>query len=300
MVSPLPITVIVHTKNSAETLERCLASLPPTNELLVVDMASQDKSLLIARRFHARTISVADVGYVEPARSIAIEAASQPWILILDADEELPTSAAEWLPDLIADNSDQVYAVPRKNIVFGMPLKHAGWWPDRQIRLFRKGTVNWPTTIHAQPQCTVTPHELPATDTYAIIHHNYQSIGQFVGRANRYTTIEARHKDTASTLPDAWLKGWSDELFSRYFALEGWRDGAHGLAVSLLQAHYVLITALKQWEKDNFPQHHQPQLIMQQIQSFRRDAAYWVADYYAQQTKPPLRWWWQIRRKLKV
>lgn len=299
MLEMLPITIIVHTKNSGATLAACLASLPMVNELLVVDMQSTDQTLTIAREFHARTISVADLDYVEPARNIAIEAATQPWILIIDADETLPKTAHEWLPELLEKQEHTVYALPRKNIVFNRAYQHAGWWPDYQVRLFRKGDVTWSDKIHAQPTCAKKPHRLPATDVYALIHLNYQHIAQFVERMNRYTTIEARTK--SDTQDERWLSQLTDEFFSRWGALEGWREEEHGLAISLLQAYYPLLTALKRWEADGFK--HQSNFapkLSQQLSDLQRNLAYWHATYQLEQRSGLHRLYWQIRRKLQL
>lgn len=300
MIATLPITVIVHTKNSAATLETCLRSLPSVAELLVVDMDSLDESLAIAHRYQAHTISVEDVGYVEPVRNVAIAAATQPWIFLIDADESLPEAVTDWLPDLLTKKEPAVYAVPRRNIIFGRALEHAGWWPDYQVRLFRQGAVSWPAIIHAQPECLHPPVELPANDIYALIHQNYQRVDQFIERLNRYTSIEAQRAPQSSA-DESWLTLMTSELFSRLSAREGWQDKEPGLAISLLQAIYPLVTALKRWETNGFPA--EPgfeQNLGKQLDQFSHDLAYWRADYQISQTRGVEQLYWQLRRKLQL
>ncbi|MBP7875389.1 glycosyltransferase family 2 protein [Candidatus Woesebacteria bacterium] len=297
--STVPVSIIVHTKNSATTLERCLASLPQAAELLVVDMASTDETLLIARRFHARTLSVADVGYVEPARAVAIDSVTQPWVLIVDADEEMPKAAGEWLSDLLRKNEHQVFALPRRNTIFGRPMKYTGWWPDYQVRLFQKGAVVWPETIHAQPICEQEPVKLPATDDYALIHHNYQHIDQFIDRMNRYTSIEAQGKRLSKE--DEWLSLQSGELFSRLSARKGWKDGEQGLAASLLQSYYPLVSALKRWEAEGFPTADDFESSLDhQLATLHKEISYWRATYRIEHLSGLLKIYWQIRRKMQL
>lgn len=300
MFETLPLTVIVHTRNSAQTLESCLQSLPRAAELLVVDMASTDATLTIAQRHQAKVIAVADVGYVEPARNVALSAATQDWILIVDADEELPEMMATWLPSLLEKNDHSVYALPRSNIVFGKALKHTGWWPDYQVRLFRNGAVTWSEKIHAKPNCIHKPEELPETEEYAIIHHNYQTIAQYVERLNRYTSIEVKAGSNASEEKQL-LATQMDELCSRLFAREGWRDGEHGLALSVLQSFYLAISQLKRWETKGFPQHSTFDAeLSAQLNEVKHTFAYWHTTYQIAQTHGLKRFYWRIRRKLQL
>lgn len=296
----LPITVVVHTRNSAKTLEQCLASLPPVAEILVADMASSDSTLTIARRFHARTISVADVGYVEPARAVALAQATQPWILIIDADEALPPGAGEWLAALLEKEEHAVYALPRRNHIFGRALEHTGWWPDYQVRLFRKGAVTWPSEIHAQPECLHKPFKLPATDLYALRHENYQHIAQFIDRMNRYTTIEAQTKKSQHK-EDNWLTLMTSEFLSRFAAKQGWRDKEQGLAISLLQSFYPLVAALKRWEANGFASSDGfEQSLNQQLEDATRELTYWRATIKVDQSRGLSRLLWRFRRKVQL
>lgn len=296
----LPITAIVHTRNSGETLERCLDSIPAVAQLLVVDMNSSDDSVKIARAKGAEVISVDDAGYVEPARATALAAAKQPWILIVDADEALPEAVKTWLPELIATNAHSVYSLPRRNTIFGKPLTATGWWPDYQVRLFKAGSVTWPEKIHSQPETTEKSFKLPATDEYALSHLNYQHIAQFIDRMNRYTTIEAQTNPTAKQ-EDQWLLLQTRELFSRLGALEGWRDKEQGLSASLLQSFYPLVSALKRWEAQGFtPNPSFDESLEKQLDIAVGELRYWRATIRIQNTTGVAQFLWRIRRKLQL
>lgn len=301
MSDVLPITAIVHTKNSAETLARCLQSLPTVAELLVVDMHSSDDTIEIARTHGAMVLEVEDVGFVEPARAIALAAAEQPWILIVDADEALPAAAQNWIPSLLAEERHHIFALPRRNMIFGKPLGNTGWWPDYQVRLFRKGTVRWSSQIHAKPEMTDEPFELPATEEYAISHLNYQHIAQFIDRMNHYTTIEAEQGIVGSTNSDQWLLLQLREVFSRLGVFEGWRDKEQGLAASMLQSFYPLVTSLKRWEAVGFPASPTfDESLEKQLDTAVKELSYWRASVRIQKSSGFTRLLWRIRRKLQV
>jgi len=131
--------------------------------------------------------------YVEPARNFAISKVVNEWVLVLDPDEEINQNLKTRLIQ-IAQHLKQInyVRIPRKNIIFGKWMKAAMWWPDFNIRFFKKGAVKWSDKIHKPPQVKGEGLDLEAKEEWAITHHNYQTISQFAERLNRYTTIEAK------------------------------------------------------------------------------------------------------------
>lgn len=296
------ITAVVHTKNSANTLKGCLHSLQFCDQVLVVDMASTDETKKIAKSFSNVTWhEYEDVGYVEPARNFALQQVKTPWTLIIDADEEVPEQLQKKLVELSrAEDSVDVYRLPRKNLIFNKWIEHTGWWPDYQLRFFRTGTVQWPVEIHAQPKVQGRQAELPKHSELAIIHHNYQTVEQFIDRLNRYTSIEVKNgreqENNDASLPFV----FSEEFCRRYFAEEGFKDGTHGLALSYLQAMYQVTVSLKQWETEQFTEKCDQRALVDQLQDSLRDMQYWVADYHVHNSSGLTKVWWQVRRKLRI
>ncbi len=122
------------------------------------------------------------VPYVELARNYAINKASGDWILVLDPDEEVSGTLATKIRELIKSGSADYYRIPRKNIIFGKCLKHSRWWPDYNIRLFKRGTVSWSEEIHKVPLTVGIGEDLPDKEEFSIIHHHYDSIEQYLLR----------------------------------------------------------------------------------------------------------------------
>lgn len=249
------ISVVINTWNEEESIKRCLESLKWADEVIVVDMHSEDKSKEIAKKMGAKVFNRKRDLVVEPARNFAIGKATGDWILVLDPDEEVPPFLAKTLQELVENPQDFTYfRLPRKNMVFGKWIKYSRWWPDYNIRFFKKGHLRWSEKIHSVPLTRGEGKDLEAKEINAIIHYNYQTISQYIDRLNRYSKIQAEEMIESGYKFD-WkdmLKKPMGEFLSRFFAGEGYKDGLHGLALSLLQAFSEFIKYLKVWEKEDF------------------------------------------------
>ncbi|MDO8619198.1 MAG: glycosyltransferase family 2 protein [Candidatus Daviesbacteria bacterium] len=248
------ISVVINTLNEEKNIEQAIRSVNWADEIIVCDMHSDDKTAEIAKKLGAKVILHEREGFVEPARNFAISKASHEWILVLDADELIPDPLATKLQNIASANKFDVIKIPRKNIIFGKWMKASMWWPDYNIRFFKKGMVSWGSEIHRPPKTTGLEDELPATEDTAILHHNYGTVSQFIERMNRYTSIEAeqlRKNGYKFSWKDLVTKP-VDEFLSRFFAGHGFEDGVHGLALSMLQAFSFLIVSLKVWEHEKF------------------------------------------------
>lgn len=251
------ISAIVHTFNEETNIGRCLSSLLWVDEVIIVDMGSTDKTVAIAKEFKATIYPHPYTGFVEPARNFGIAKAKGEWILIVDADEEVPQSLSTTLLSItkqMHDDAADFYRIPRKNILFKKWIRHGGWWPDYQIRFFTRGSVEWVETIHGIPITYGKGKDLEAKEEYTIHHYNYKTVEQFVHRLNRYTTIavEELHKQGKKCSLETILSATTNEFLRRFFAQEGYRDGFHGFAVASLQAFSEMVTYLKLWEKRGF------------------------------------------------
>lgn len=278
------ISVVINTLNEEKNIARVIESVKWADEIVVCDMYSEDKTVEIAKKLGAKVIFHKRLDYVEPARNFAISKASNEWILILDPDEEIPESLKERLIE-IASKMEQIDYVrlPRKNLIFDKWMKAAMWWPDYNIRFFKKGSVEWTDKIHRPPKTKGQGLDLAAEEELAIIHHNYQTISQFIVRMDRYTTVEADQ-----LIKQKYEFKWQDliekplgEFLSRFFANRGFEDGLHGLALSLLQSFSFLIVHLKVWENTSFKE---TDLKLTDLDTEKEKVGYQI-NYWLKETK---------------
>ncbi len=277
------ISVVINTRNEEVNLPRALKSIEKlADEIIVVDMESTDKTVSIAKKAGAKVFNHKHTGIVEPARDFAIKKATGDWILILDADEEVPQSLVKKLKEIAKDeNSADYYRLSRKNIIFGKWIQNSRWWPDHIIRFFKRGKVSWSEVIHSVPLTEGLGSDLDAKQELAIIHHNYDSIDQFILRMNIYTTKQAEvlvDKDYKFQWRDLWVKPMN-EFFSRFFLGKGYKDGTHGLALALLQMASDIVVFLKVWQMQKFKEEDIKLLdIIGVMKETEKDLHYWQAD----------------------
>jgi glycosyltransferase involved in cell wall biosynthesis len=247
------ISVVINTLNEERNLPYALRSVRPwADEIIVMDMYSEDRTVEVARAHGAKVFFHERVGFVEPARACAIAKATTEWILILDADELVPAPLSHLLRETADDDRADVVVIPNLNYFLGGPLMHTGWGPEqnKHARFFKRGMLQEATAkIHdyLEPVAEARMLELAYTPGHAIVHFNYVDTSHFLEKLNRYTTIEARQaleRGERSSVRLALYKA-AKEFYGRFFKRQGYRDGWRGLYLSGLQAMYNWATYTK-------------------------------------------------------
>jgi len=185
------ISVVLITHNEESNLGHTLESVKPLvrdgqGEIIVVDSGSTDGTLEIAKSFGAKVFVEPWKGYAGQKNS-AIEKASGDWILSLDADEELSPGAVQAIERILGPDSPKYGAVagvwfPRKNHFLGRWIRHGGFYPDRKLRLFRRGQAQFSAravheTVSANGRTTVADRDFNNLgDDIALIHHSYPTL----------------------------------------------------------------------------------------------------------------------------
>lgn len=291
MKKPL-ISVVVNTLNEEKNISRCLTSVQNlADEVVVVDMYSEDKTREIARELGAKVFLHERLSYVEPARNFAIKKTHGKWIFILDADEKISSSLVKRLKEIAQSDAGETdyVLIPRKNIILGKWIQNSRWWPDYLPRFFRKGKINWPTQIHKQPELKGNILTLPDVEKFAITHYNYDSLDQYLNRARRYAEVQAqelvKEKKYQLAAADLVLKPIG-EFLSRFFVGGGYKDGMHGLALAILQAYSEALIYLKVWEKGKYEEKAiESKKIREIFSQAVKEVDYWYSRWWLEKSK---------------
>jgi (heptosyl)LPS beta-1,4-glucosyltransferase len=245
------LSVVLSTWNEEANIARVLQSVKNlSDEIVVVDTESTDATVEIAKKFGCKIYHHKNTGIVEPVRNFSIEKARGDWILLLDADEEISSELANYIKAVIKSDKADYYRIPRKNIIFGSWIKSDHWWPDYVYRLFRKGFISWDDQIHSIPITRGRGSDFPKEEKYAILHHNYATVSQYITRLDRYTNHQLSLLVDKQT-PFSWTNLISkpmQEFLNQFFARSGYKEGIHGLILSGLQGFSEFVLYIKYWQ----------------------------------------------------
>jgi len=228
-----PLSVAIITKNEEENLRLCLQSVTFARQIVVVDSGSTDATLAIAAEFGCEIYREGWLGF-GPQKQLAIDKCREPWILVLDADERIPRETAETIKTIITNSAIQEagFSFPRKNYFQGRWIKHAGWWPDRIIRLFRKEAGRMTeASVHeaVEVQGLVSPLDTP------IEHFTESRLNRILQKIDKYSTLgaeEAFKEGKRSSTGGAFLRAIFT-FFQDYFLRGGILDGMPGLTLAV-------------------------------------------------------------------
>jgi glycosyltransferase involved in cell wall biosynthesis len=245
----LPLSVAIITKDEEDRLSECLASASFAAEVVVVDSGSTDRTVAIAREFGA-------VVHVEPwqgfgrQKQLAIDRCRHDWVLVLDADERVSPEAEAEISEALATGTSVAYSFPRKNYFCGRWLKHAGWWPDRVVRLSRKDCARMSgRAVHESLEVHGPVGEL----RQPLIHYTNKGLEQTLDKVNHYSSAGANELfvqgKTASVAKAFARAAWS--FFHGYILRGGFLDRGEGfiMAVSDFMNVFFKYAKLRELQK---------------------------------------------------
>ena len=248
MPGPVPLSVVIITKNEASRLADCLDSVRWAGEIVVVDDESTDATVEIARRATDRVIS-RKMEIEGRHRNFAYAQAKYDWVLSLDADERVTPELREEIVRLLQGKPQfRGYTMPRRNYIGPWWVRHGGWYPSPQLRLFRKDSFRY-EEVEVHPRAFMEgPTGALAHD---FIHYSYRDLADFLGKLNRQTTLEARKwtKDGRRMTVTVGLWRTVDRCFYRTLWLnKGYRDGLLGYLIAAYAGLYQFLSYAKYWQ----------------------------------------------------
>lgn len=243
------ISGVLITFNEEEKVGAALESLAPVcNEIIVVDSFSTDRTLEICRHFTDRVVQRPWPGYREQ-KQFAAELARCDWVLSLDADErlsrELQSSLKVWKQE--ETNGPVGFYLPRITFFMGRWIRHTTWYPDWQLRLFRRSAGRWiGGHVHERVAVDGTVGRL----TGHIEHFTYSSLSEYLRQLERFSDLAARdYFERRRTVGLPRLLVYPPLVFFKNYCLKaGFLDGKPGLMVSVLAAISTFFKLARLWE----------------------------------------------------
>lgn len=289
------ISVVISAHNEEKNIKECIASCKGLDaEIIVVDNSSNDNTAKIAKDLGAVVYSQVNNPFeIDIQKNFGFSKATGDWIISLDADERLTPLLIKEIISTISTNTESAgYYIPRKNIIFGKWIKHALWWPDYQLRLFKKGKAKFQkASVHEQVKIQGKTFHFAEP----MIHKSYEHISEYVNKFNSiYTEVEAQKflsKKKKISPSDAINLPLSD-FMKTFFLQKGYRDGIHGLVLSMLQAFYMFLVFAKAWEKQGFFERNSKDVleaIASEFDQISDEMKYWILTVKYQDARNPIK-----------
>jgi glycosyltransferase involved in cell wall biosynthesis len=244
ILEKVPLSVAIITKNEEENIRQCLQGVAFAAQIVIVDSGSTDSTLSIAREFGCEIYSEAWRGF-GPQKQLAIEKCSQPWILVLDADEWVTPELKKEIIKVVNNPGEYVaFEMPRLSSYCGQYMHHGGWRPDYVTRLCCKGKARFGEEII---------HESMIVDgnvgrlSNSIMHESYKDLEDVLTKLNRYSTDGAESLFAAGE-KSSLFKAISHGLWSfvyTYIGRAGFLDGRRGFMLAVYNAETTYYKYLK-------------------------------------------------------
>lgn len=185
----IPLSVVLISLNEQNNIERALKSVSWAADVVVYDSGSSDQTVEIAKRLGANIVQGPWKGY-GATKKTATSYALFDWVLSLDCDEEVSSELSEEIIKKLNNlNPDIVYKIPRISFFLERWIKHGGWYPDRQARLFNRKKHNWnEAAIHERVEAKY--YENFASH---LNHYVFRNIEHQVQTNNRYSSLQAEN-----------------------------------------------------------------------------------------------------------
>jgi len=235
----MEISVTIITFNEEEKIEGAIKSvLEIADEIVIVDSFSEDNTVKIAKKYPVQIYQKRWRDYAEQ-RNFALEKASCPWILNIDADERVSPELKKEILNLKDKEPDcDGFSIPRLTYYLNRWIYHSGWYPDRKVRLFKKQMARWEGKfIHEKLVFTGKVKKLKNP----IYHFSYKNIEEHLSRINKYSSLGAR-----KLYENGKKARWYHFIFyplcrflKSYIFKLGFLDGFAGFVISVLNGYYI-------------------------------------------------------------
>jgi len=238
------LTAVVLTRNEAAKLPECLSSLKFCDRVVVVDDHSVDNTAAIARKFGAEVLVHPLADDFSAQRNWAQDHIKSPWLLYVDADEQVSPPAAQSIRKAVsAPHSPLGFYLRRRDSLWGHTLTHGDVGEVWLLRLARRGAGQWQGRVH-ETWAVIGPTNRLSGD---LLHTPHNNLADFLVNINYYSTLKAREFFEAghsANLAKITLGPWW-RFFKHYVLKLGFLDGPPGFIHAMTMAFYTFLVGGK-------------------------------------------------------
>ena len=236
---------MIITLNEERNIKECLESVFFSNEIIVVDSGSMDRTVSLARSLGARVFEKRFEDFASQ-KNFGMGQAEGDWILLVDADERVTPALANEIKKTLEEAKAEGVFVIRRNNIFGRWMRFGINRLDWQLRLIKKSSGRFEGLVHERILFSGKAMRLKNP----LLHYSTKSISSFMAKLNPYVNLEVKILDERQfVVGEKEMKRRPFEVFCKhYFIKLGFLDGLEGFLFCFLSAYYEFIRLLKKWE----------------------------------------------------
>ena len=237
------ISSVIITFNEERNLARCLESVKDVaDEIIIIDSFSTDGAVAIANRYNARVVQHAFIGYGEQ-KNFATQQAANDWILSLDADEALSPELSKNLLEIKKGPAHSAYQIPRMTNYCGKWIRHCGWYPDKQTRLYDRTKGRWEEKkVHEYWRFDDDKLEMGLLKG-DLLHYSFSTINEHLHKIEKYSDLAARESvangKSATLFKIFFSPKW--HFINEYIIQLGFLDGFYGYTICQLSVYATFL-----------------------------------------------------------
>ncbi|MBI1913003.1 MAG: glycosyltransferase family 2 protein [Deltaproteobacteria bacterium] len=240
----ISVTIIV--LNEESNIRDCLESVKWADEILVSDSGSTDRTVEICREYGATVFNDLWLGFGRQ-KNLVGDRAKNLWVLNIDADERITPELRVEIETALEKTDKAGFYIPRKNYFGDRWIRHCGWYPDYNLRLYRKDTGRF---VDRYVHEAVAVNGPKAHLKNPMVHRTYKDVSDYLARMQKYSTLAAEEM-----LNSGKNAGFLDIIFRPPFTFfkmfilkRGFLEGTAGVILSILYSSYTLAKYAKLWE----------------------------------------------------
>lgn len=233
----MTISAVIITRNEERSIGRCLVAIVDwVDEIIVVDAGSTDRTRAIAEAFpKVKFIAAGWDGY-GANKNRGNAAARGDYILSLDADEEV---SAELRAAILAARprlgGTLAFAVNRLSRYGERWIRHSGWYPDWQLRLFPRAGSRWDAAL-VHEKVVLAPGVRSERLEGHLLHHAYATVSDHIAKVNAYSSLRARELAGGRWLLLRGIFKAKMRFLKHYVVGRGFLDGGAGFMIAVISA----------------------------------------------------------------
>ena len=241
----MSLSICIICGDEEKYIKKCLESTTWADEIVVVDHVSKDKTFEIVKEYTDKAYQRPWTGFIDQKNEVLSHATSD-WVFSLDSDEEITEELKQEIKETIQNPDAKAgYYVPRRSFFHGRWINNSGFYPDRQLRLFKRIKAKWVgERVHERVEIDGDISTLKSD----LLHYPYKgTVEGLENAANRYSSLQSQNLYDEGKRYKLWLLLFRPffKFLEVYLLKRGFLDGIPGFIIAINSAHSMFLRYIK-------------------------------------------------------